>query len=223
LQWFSSVFASVSEARFNCFIYLQTYVASIHLDVLKVDRVLHMLQYTWETKGMQAVPAHGPAARAPHGHVKPKCMWEHLFFFRARETAARTYKCGPKLDVRYSGRQSSRFGKATIASPTLEYSPQEVKKTCHNPLNSLHTIDTKAKQSNARKSLLQALAEQVKEGKEYTFSLPASTKIKVKQKRFYTKNIQRRGTAATLNNPLPWAVPGWRRFVWETMGRGSMP
>jgi hypothetical protein len=56
---------------------------------------------------------------------------------------------------------------------------------------SLHTIDTKAKQNNARKSLLQALAEQVKEGKEYTVSLPASTKIKVKQKRESIPRIYR--------------------------------
>jgi hypothetical protein len=39
---FLDVFASVSDAYFKCFIYLQTYVASLHLDVSKVDRVLHL-------------------------------------------------------------------------------------------------------------------------------------------------------------------------------------
>jgi hypothetical protein len=48
LQRFSSVhvfFASVSDACFKCFICLQTYVANVHLDVSKVNRVLHMLQW----------------------------------------------------------------------------------------------------------------------------------------------------------------------------------
>jgi hypothetical protein len=38
LQWFSSVFTSVSDACFKCFIYLQTYIQGLHLDVLKVDQ-----------------------------------------------------------------------------------------------------------------------------------------------------------------------------------------
>jgi hypothetical protein len=42
-QMFSGVVSSVSEACFKCFICFQTYAATIlHLDVLKVDRVLHI-------------------------------------------------------------------------------------------------------------------------------------------------------------------------------------
>jgi hypothetical protein len=60
----SSVFrcsSSVSDACFKCFIYLYTMLQIFHLDVLKVDRVLHMLQWThllqppiaaaWEAEG----------------------------------------------------------------------------------------------------------------------------------------------------------------------------
>jgi hypothetical protein len=42
---FSGVFVSVSDAYFKCFICLQTYIANVYVDVLKVDRVLHMLQW----------------------------------------------------------------------------------------------------------------------------------------------------------------------------------
>ena len=46
-QVFLGIFASVLDACFKCFIFLQTYVAKISsgiLDVLKVDLVLYMLQ-----------------------------------------------------------------------------------------------------------------------------------------------------------------------------------
>jgi hypothetical protein len=50
-QMFSDVFASVSDACFKCCIYLLVYVATLlHLDVLKVDRVLHM-GCAWEAVG----------------------------------------------------------------------------------------------------------------------------------------------------------------------------
>jgi hypothetical protein len=39
---FSGVFASVSYACFKCCIRLQTYVASVYLNVSKVNRVLHL-------------------------------------------------------------------------------------------------------------------------------------------------------------------------------------
>ena len=39
---FSRVFADVSDTYFKCFIYLLLYVEVLHLDVSKVDRVLHM-------------------------------------------------------------------------------------------------------------------------------------------------------------------------------------
>jgi hypothetical protein len=42
---FSSVFASISDACFKCFICLQTHIANVHLDVSKVDQVLHILQW----------------------------------------------------------------------------------------------------------------------------------------------------------------------------------
>jgi hypothetical protein len=39
---FPCVFVSVSDACFKCFIYLQMYVAMLHMDVSNVDRVLHI-------------------------------------------------------------------------------------------------------------------------------------------------------------------------------------
>jgi hypothetical protein len=39
---FSGVFASVSDACFKCFIYLFCMLQLLHLNILKIDRVLHM-------------------------------------------------------------------------------------------------------------------------------------------------------------------------------------
>jgi hypothetical protein len=41
---FLGVFVSVSDVCFKCFICLQSILQVLHLDILKVDRVLHMLQ-----------------------------------------------------------------------------------------------------------------------------------------------------------------------------------
>ena len=75
----------------------------------------------------------------------------------------------------------------------------------------------KAKQNHARKRLLRTKWRKEREG--YTFSLPASTKITKK------KNLYWEYTDVRLQQPsnhLPWTVPGRRRFVWETMGCGSV-
>jgi hypothetical protein len=42
---FQVFFASVLDVCFKCFICLQKYVANVYLDISKVDRVLHMLQW----------------------------------------------------------------------------------------------------------------------------------------------------------------------------------
>jgi hypothetical protein len=47
---FSGIFASVLDACFKCFICLFFILQLLHLDVLKIDRVLHM-GYTWEAAG----------------------------------------------------------------------------------------------------------------------------------------------------------------------------
>jgi hypothetical protein len=64
---FSSVFASISDACFKCFICLQTHIANVHLDVSKVDQVLHILQWhqCWRTAACRRTLA--PTSRsAPH-------------------------------------------------------------------------------------------------------------------------------------------------------------
>jgi hypothetical protein len=42
---FSGVFAIILDACFKCFIYLEMYVTIFHVDVSKVDPVLHILQW----------------------------------------------------------------------------------------------------------------------------------------------------------------------------------
>jgi hypothetical protein len=42
---FQVFFASVLDVCFKCFICLQKYVVNVYLDISKVDRVLHMLQW----------------------------------------------------------------------------------------------------------------------------------------------------------------------------------
>jgi hypothetical protein len=43
-QVFLSVFASVSNACFKCFIFFRRMLQNLHLNVLKIDRMLYMLQ-----------------------------------------------------------------------------------------------------------------------------------------------------------------------------------
>jgi hypothetical protein len=54
LQWLSIVFSSVLDAYFECFICLFYTLQVLHLDVLKVDRVLYM-GCTWKAGGARAV------------------------------------------------------------------------------------------------------------------------------------------------------------------------
>jgi hypothetical protein len=50
-QVFSDVFASVSNACYKCFIGLLLYVLQVlHLDILKVNQMLH-IEYAWEAEG----------------------------------------------------------------------------------------------------------------------------------------------------------------------------
>jgi 4-alpha-glucanotransferase len=48
-KYFSDVFASVSYACFKRFFYLFL-LQLLHLDILKIDQVLHM-SYAWEVSG----------------------------------------------------------------------------------------------------------------------------------------------------------------------------
>jgi hypothetical protein len=57
-------FASVLDIYCKCFICFRRTLQVFHLDVAKVDRVLHMLQCAWDTEGARAVPACGLAACA---------------------------------------------------------------------------------------------------------------------------------------------------------------
>jgi hypothetical protein len=50
LKCFSGVFASVSDACFKCFICLLCMLQLLHLNVSKIDRVLHM-KCVWEAAG----------------------------------------------------------------------------------------------------------------------------------------------------------------------------
>lgn len=75
--------------------------------------------------------------------------------------------------------QSPRTELDRIRTNTF-YIAKNTGKTCQNPLNSLHTIDYKSKTKSRWKKLLQT---KLGEGKGYTFSLPASTKITREQKR----------------------------------------
>jgi hypothetical protein len=53
---FSGAFACVSEACFKCFICFQTYVANMHLDVSKINRVLHMGTHVGSGRGQVRSP-----------------------------------------------------------------------------------------------------------------------------------------------------------------------
>ena len=58
LQWFSIVFASVSDSSFKRFSFSFFYVASVAsgiLDVSKVVQVFHM-RYAWEAEGDMSSP-----------------------------------------------------------------------------------------------------------------------------------------------------------------------
>jgi hypothetical protein len=71
LQWFSSVFqvfqTHISSVSFVSFYMLQV----LHLDVLKVDQILHM-ECAWEAGGGASGPCTGDvrAALALHGRAK---------------------------------------------------------------------------------------------------------------------------------------------------------
>ena len=68
LQWFSIIFASVSDACSKCFICLFCMLQVLHLNVSKGDRVLHK-RYVWEARGGASSPRAGDvwAAWVPRG------------------------------------------------------------------------------------------------------------------------------------------------------------
>jgi hypothetical protein len=104
---FSCVFSSVSAACFKCFICLQTYVASVASKCFKSrSGVTHVVMHM--RSGPYAWSGGAWAARAPHGHVKPRRRQGHAGFLlcergrrllvRARETVARASRRGPQVE-----------------------------------------------------------------------------------------------------------------------------
>ena len=98
------------------------------------------------------------------------------------------------------------FSKRQTASPALVYSPQEEEKDVSILPKHIKTVSQPNRYKSKTKSRSKksaASTSRTSEGKGYTFSLPAcfyKDKSETK-KRFYTKNIQRRGTAATEQPP----------------------
>jgi hypothetical protein len=70
------VFSSFSWCFCKCFSYFGRMLQVFHLDIAKVDRVLHMLQCAWEAKGARAILARRLAARATSGWCGPAWVRE---------------------------------------------------------------------------------------------------------------------------------------------------
>jgi hypothetical protein len=114
LQWFLMVFASVSDAWFKCLICLFYILPLLHLDVLKVDRVLYM-GCAWETEEDASVPHAAVRRRRHSGSMGP--AWARVT--QARSSNIRIARAHPWTRETEARKRAAAVGIRTVAVPFI--------------------------------------------------------------------------------------------------------
>jgi hypothetical protein len=121
LQWFSGVFASVSDTCFKCFICLQTYVTSVVSGCFKSRSVLHPLLVFCCLASVSPPHCASCASTRGTGGCRPLPLFSMLVTFeaaralcRARETECRCRR--PDISTAVSKTHKASIGRAPLVS-----------------------------------------------------------------------------------------------------------